>query len=114
MMNLMAPLLGNFSGPQKIREWFGINTESLQRWGGWYLLAEELFDTLIKEKRTSLYWLSSLLQSQDLDWQVYWNRPLIFDLGSQITQVEAEIIKNLSQDHFQEVSIHQKMILGLS
>lgn len=99
MMNLMAPLLAHPMGKTRIREWFSQNPSSLQRWGGWYLLAEELFEVLTEKKRTSMYWLSGFLQSETMEWELFWKRPLIFDLGSQISQVEAELIKNLSQKH---------------
>lgn len=99
MMNLMAPLLAHPLGKTRMREWFSQNPASLQRWGGWYLLAEELFEALSQKKRTSLYWLSGFLQSDSTDWEVFWKRPLIFDLGSQMSQVEAELIKSLGQKH---------------
>lgn len=99
MMNLMIPLLGHPMGKQRIREWFSQNPESLQRWGGWYLLSEELFDQMVENKRASMHWLSGLMQSDQTEWSRFWQKPLIFDLGSQMSQIEADLIKNMSQSH---------------
>lgn len=99
MMDLMSGVFCHPDGGSMMRRWFQENPESLQRWGGWFLLAEEYFSRLLSAKRISLSWISALLQGVDgaKDWSAFWLRPLIFDLGSQLSQAEAEIIRDLSR-----------------
>jgi RecB family exonuclease len=97
MIDLMASVHSHELGAQRMREWFRENPESLQRWGGWFLLSEEFFQLLIEQYYLSPRWCASYLQNQN-DWKNFWNRPLIFDLGSQLSQVEADLIRALSRD----------------
>ncbi|MEZ0391756.1 MAG: PD-(D/E)XK nuclease family protein [Pseudobdellovibrionaceae bacterium] len=97
MMDLMASVHTHSLGAQRIREWFRENPESLQRWGGWFLLSEEMFQKLTEAKTLAPKWAASDLQNKD-NWKSFWDRPLIFDLGSQLSQVEADLIRALSRD----------------
>jgi ATP-dependent helicase/nuclease subunit B len=97
MMDLMASVHSHPHGPTRIREWFQENPESLQRWGGWFLLSEQFFDELLSQKLLAARWAASYLQQQE-SWAAFWKRPLIFDLGSQLSQVEADLIQSLSRD----------------
>ncbi len=98
MMDLMAGVHAHPEGPGKLREWFQENPEGLQRWGGWYLLSERFFQSLSEKNLFSVKWAAAFLQSES-QWKNFWKRPLIFDLGSQMSQVEADLIHNLSR-HF--------------
>lgn len=97
MMDLMASVHSHPQGAQRMREWFNENPESLQRWGGWFLLSEQYFQQLLKQKTLCPRWAAAYLQNQE-EWGAFWNRPLIFDLGSQLTQVEADLIRSLARD----------------
>jgi RecB family exonuclease len=97
MMDVMASVHCHDLGADRLREWFQENPESLQRWGGWFLLSERFCHELLAQNKIAPKWSASFLQNE-FDWQKFWDRPLIFDLGSQISQVEADLIKAMSRD----------------
>ncbi len=97
MMNLMSSVHAHPEGSSRMREWFQENPEALQRWGGWFLLSEQFFQSMTEKKYFSPRWAASFLQSET-GWNAFWKRPLIFDLGSQLSQVEADLIHTLSRD----------------
>lgn len=96
MMDMMAPIHLHENGGQMMRTWFQENPESLQRWGGWFLLSEELFEELIGQKKICNQWIAPLLQAET-SWESFWSRPIIFDLGANLHQAEAELILNLAK-----------------
>lgn len=100
VMDLMHPLYvhqqNSSVGHEQMRSWLYENTDSLQRWGGWYVLAEKYFQQFLQKKIISPRWMAGFLQSQ-LSLEVGWSRPLIFDLGSQLSQTEADLILMLSR-----------------
>jgi RecB family exonuclease len=77
-------------------EWFAANPKAVERWGHWYVLCSELWDWFCERDWILKEWLPGWLLNQDLA-QVQWPRPLIFDLGAQITQVEGQLIDQLSR-----------------
>jgi ATP-dependent helicase/nuclease subunit B len=97
MMDIMASVHCHDLGADRLREWFRENPESLQRWGGWFLLSEKYSQELLEQGKISPKWSASYLQNE-YDWKSLWQRPLIFDLGSQISQVEADLIRAVSRD----------------
>lgn len=100
MMDLMHPLYvhqqNSSVGHEQMRSWLYENTDSLQRWGGWYVLAEKYFQHFLQKKIISPRWMAGFLQSQ-LSLDAGWSRSLIFDLGSQLSQTEADLILMLSR-----------------
>ncbi|PIS10042.1 MAG: hypothetical protein COT73_11575 [Bdellovibrio sp. CG10_big_fil_rev_8_21_14_0_10_47_8] len=100
MMDMMAPVYSHPLGSARLREWLQDNPESLRRWGGWFMLAEELFQELHEKNMVTPQWMAGLLQNQSessSEDQKFWQRPLIFDVGSQLKQVEADLIRSLSR-----------------
>ncbi|MGZ5279339.1 MAG: hypothetical protein ACXWC9_05325, partial [Pseudobdellovibrionaceae bacterium] len=97
MMDVMASVHCHELGADRIREWFQENPESLQRWGGWFLKSEQYCHELLAQNKIAAKWSAAFLQNE-YDWGSFWNRPLIFDLGSQISQVEADLIRALARD----------------
>ncbi len=97
MMDMMASVHCHDLGADRLREWFRENPESLQRWGGWFLLSERFCHELLDQKKLAAKWSAAYLQNE-FGWDRFWDRPLIFDLGSQISQVEADLIRALSRD----------------
>lgn len=97
MMDVMAPIHSHPLGATRIRDWFRENPESLQRWGGWFLLSEQFFQIMTEQNYLAPRWSAAFLQ-EHTDWKPYWNRHLIFDLGSQLNQVEADLIRTLARD----------------
>jgi ATP-dependent helicase/nuclease subunit B len=97
MMDIMASVHCHDLGADRLREWFQENPESLQRWGGWFLLSEKFSQMLLDQKQLSPKWAAAYLQNE-FNWKQFWDRPLIFDLGSQISQVEADLIRAIARD----------------
>jgi ATP-dependent helicase/nuclease subunit B len=79
-------------------EWFQANPESYVRWGHWFELCAEIWRRCQAENLMMVNWLPAVLLSQDLSGLV-WDRELTFDLGPQISQVEGQLIKELSRHH---------------
>lgn len=77
-------------------EWFSSNPQAVARWGHWYVLCSELWDWFVERNWILKEWLPGLLLNFDLE-QIQWPRRLIFDLGAQITQVEGQLIQQLSR-----------------
>lgn len=96
-MNLFAPLYLGEPGTGRMKEWLRENPSSLARWGGWFLITEKYFEELVARKKVCQYWAVSLLQNQ-VQWAQVWKKKIIFDLGLQISHLEAEIIRSLSRD----------------
>lgn len=98
MMDLMNSVFLHPEGGAQLRDWFQDNPESLQRWGGWFLLAEKFFQELMGQNKISSHWaVGYLLYGVEKKWDLFWKRPLIVDLGAQLGKNEAEILLQLSQ-----------------
>lgn len=78
-------------------EWFTANPESYVRWGHWFELCSELWESFQKQNLMLAPWLPGFLLSEDLD-RLKWDKRLIFDLGSQVSQVEGQLIQQLSRN----------------
>lgn len=77
-------------------EWFSANPKAVERWGHWYVLCSELWDWFCERNWILKEWLPGWLLNQDLE-NVQWPRRMFFDLGAQITQVEGQLIHQLSR-----------------
>ncbi|MFN7454656.1 MAG: PD-(D/E)XK nuclease family protein, partial [Pseudobdellovibrionaceae bacterium] len=76
-----------------LAEWLKDNPQSI-RWVGWYDLARELFQGLRQKKFLLRDWFPLYLNQQKFP-KEFWKRPLIFDLGIQLTQAEADLLQKL-------------------
>ncbi len=110
-MNLFYPIVlsdgaGTTSpargGSNQFKDWLRENPTSLAQWGGWYLLAEKYILELLNQKKVCRYWIPGLLQNK-INWDQSWDRPFLFDLGMQISMIEAELILSLS--NFYDVTV---------
>lgn len=77
-------------------QWFRDNPESYVRWGHWFELCAEIWKRCQRENLLMVSWLPAMLLSQDLT-RLTWTKPLTFDLGPQVSQVEGQLIKELSK-----------------
>ncbi|MFK8138082.1 MAG: PD-(D/E)XK nuclease family protein [Bdellovibrionales bacterium] len=85
------------NGNEMMREWFLENTEAFQRWGHWYLLAQEIWEYCLEEKILLPNWISGLLVDRAGDVQIdHWDRKIYIDLGLNIEFQEAEFFAQLS------------------
>jgi RecB family exonuclease len=51
----------------------------------------------LEQNKIAAKWSAAFLQNE-FEWKSFWDRPLIFDLGSQISQVEADLIRAIARD----------------
>lgn len=101
VLNQMQMWMSIFSDPQHeeiMPQWFQDNPESYVRWGHWFELCASIWQRCQQENLMMVNWLPALLLQQDLS-RLVWERALTFDLGPQVSQVEGQLIKELSK-HF--------------
>lgn len=95
-LDLFISVFSHREGPRLLQEWWKQHLPSYQRWGGWTELAYEIHQELQKKQWTSPAWASALLQNET-DFEKFWNRPLIIDLGCQLKRTEVELIHKISR-----------------
>jgi RecB family exonuclease len=87
----LMPILTHHEGAAQMREWFELRPESHNRWGRWYELAQTTWNECLQKGLLSTQWVSGVLVN-DVDFAQIWQRPLVFDLGADLIQVEADVI----------------------
>ncbi|MES2767985.1 MAG: PD-(D/E)XK nuclease family protein [Bdellovibrionota bacterium] len=95
-MQILMPLLSHEQNFEAMKEFFKNSVESFQKWGHWYLLSREIYNSFLDQKMILSTWASSILVNET-DFQDVWNRKLIFDLGAQLQPIESELIQHLSK-----------------
>jgi RecB family exonuclease len=93
-------------------QWFRDNPESYVRWGHWFELCAEIWKRCQRENLLMVSWLPAMLLSQDLT-KITWTKPLTFDLGPQISQVEGQLIQELAKIFTVRVLYPEAPWLGL-
>lgn len=83
---------------QQLMDWFVETNANNQEhpWYKWYLSALFFYQQIILKKIALPQWQASLLLTQDLS-VLNLNRPLVLDLGSEMTSIEMTVFKLLSQ-----------------
>ncbi|MGZ3779389.1 MAG: PD-(D/E)XK nuclease family protein [Pseudobdellovibrionaceae bacterium] len=93
----MSAILFHPVGPERLEEWFETHPEAMNRWKEWFLRARFCALKLLHEHRViTADWITAYLQNFN-ELESVWNFPLIVDLGGEISQVEAEILRVLSR-----------------
>ena len=94
-MAQLMPLLSNANGDEIAKAWFEQKPEAHGRWGRWYSLAQETWTKLMDEGLIAPPWVAGVLVNETNLYRA-WDRPLVFDLGAEMSQVEADLIVGLS------------------
>jgi hypothetical protein len=105
-MDQFAPVIFYPGGADQLRAWFEKNPQSYERWGAWYRLAEQFAPHFLEKGMLAPTWVSSVLLSelsQAAKPEALWSRPLIVDLGCELTQTESDLVQILSRDYEVEV-----------
>jgi RecB family exonuclease len=84
-------------GHERMQEWFLQHPESLSRWGGWYLLSKKYVEQFLSQNRLAPRWVAGLLQNETQLFGAFWQRPLVVDLGSQLSRTEAELFLEIAK-----------------
>lgn len=87
----LMPILSHPQGTEIMAEWFAAHEPSHVRWGRWFDLSTELWRVFLDLGVVAGPWVSGVLINE-LGFEQVWNRPLIFDLGAEMNQVEADLI----------------------
>ncbi len=95
-LHILIPILSHDENSEAIKDFFTKNIESYNKWGHWYLLAKEIFETFKEDKFIIPTWASSILVNED-GFSDVWNRKIIFDLAAQLQPIESELILTLSK-----------------
>ena len=95
-MSQLMPILAHASGDEMIGEWFVENEASQVRWGRWYELSRRLWNEFLSDGFIAPPWIPGVLVNE-IDLESAWQKPLIIDLGAELTQVEADLLIQLSR-----------------
>lgn len=98
-MDQMAPIIFHPQGVAKFNEWLTENNRAMQRLGDWVRLAAAFSNIFISQKKIAPAWITTILAAHLDENKIknIWDRKLIFDLGSDISQSEVDIIKIISK-----------------
>jgi len=91
----LMPVLSHPQSAEMMSEWFSSHPESQMRWSQWFELSTELWQGFLRESWVAAPWVSGVLVNETGFEQV-WKQPLIFDLGAELNQVEADLISVLA------------------
>ncbi len=95
-MQMWTSVFSNPHFEDLMGQWFQENPESYVRWGHWFELCTTIWKRCQDENLLMQSWLPAMLLSQDLN-RLKWEKPLTFDLGPQISQVEGQLIQELAK-----------------
>ena len=94
-LSQMLPLLTHVEGQKVLGAWFSSNKEKYIQWAHWAKLCSDFWDYVKDEKIFYSLWAPALLaENEDFDYQ--WNRKIYFDLSSQLSLLEVELIQRIS------------------
>ncbi len=97
-MQMWVSVFGNEGYKELMAEWFTANPDAYVRWGHWFELCSELWESFHEKNLILAPWLPGVLLNEDLS-ALKWEKNLIFDLGAQISLVEGQLVQQLAQ-HF--------------
>jgi ATP-dependent helicase/nuclease subunit B len=92
----LMPILSHPEGDELIAEWFLDNPASQIRWERWWTLAKKQWSGFLQQGFIAAPWVSGVLINETNLPEV-WTRPLIIDLGAELSAVEAELMTILSR-----------------
>jgi ATP-dependent helicase/nuclease subunit B len=97
-MQDLAPIFYHPQGEEQLNELRFQQSEQIDQWQIWWLRCRAAFSFLDSKNIVGQNWISSYLQCiENLD--RFWSRDLIFDLGGQLSSLEAGHIQTLSKSN---------------
>lgn len=94
-MTQLMPILAHPDGEEMVREWLQGHAESAVRWQRWFDLSLRLWREFLAEGFVAPPWISGVLVNE-ASLSAAWSRPLIVDLGAELSQVEADLLVQMS------------------
>ncbi len=92
----LMPALSHPMGIEMLSEWLEQNEDCRTRWGNWFHLSSQVWSLFLREKFVAAPWTSGVLVNE-LEIDKLWKRNLVIDLGSELSQVESEVLVMLSK-----------------
>lgn len=93
----MAAIVFHPQGTEDLNQWFEQHPQSEQKWKKWYLAARWMVLQLMgQHKVLSQRWIGPVLLA-NIQVENFWDRPLVIDLGAELSKTEAELIRALSR-----------------
>lgn len=80
-----------------MREWFLKNEKAWNNWGHWFEAGLALVQHSLSRGLILAPWAAALLE-HEAEFEKFWSRPLVFDLGAEISIAEARLIQKLSKN----------------
>jgi len=95
VMNEFLPIISHPDSREIMQHWFDDVQSGSCSWRKWFELSEIIWATVSNKKQILVEWAASfLIQAQNFE--VYWNRNLVVDLGPELRSIEAELLQVLS------------------
>ncbi len=94
----LLPLLVQKNGEELLLEWMEEHPESQIRWRSWFELSKRAWDYLRAQGLTPLNMVSGALIEYDVE-ELNWSKHLVFDLGSEISPLEVDLIHRMSKSN---------------
>lgn len=95
-MTQLMPILAHEEGKERLDDWFKKNESAAKRWKHWADLCFELWKNFVGQGFISPAWVCGVLVNET-DFEKVWKRNLIFDLGSEFNQVEADLLNTIKR-----------------
>ncbi len=92
----LMPALSHPMGCEMLEDWLEQNDDCKTRWGHWFKLSAQVWNVFLREKFVAAPWTSGVLVNE-IEMDQLWKRDLIVDLGSELSQVESEVLVMLSK-----------------
>ncbi len=97
-LDQLLPLLVHESGEELLVDWLNDHPQSQIRWRSWYELAKRAWQYLNEMKMIPESMLAAALSATDVE-SAQWSKDFVFDLGSEISPLEVDLIRRLSEKH---------------
>lgn len=94
-INELLPLLCHPDSNEVMANWFDEVVKPRCSWEPWFYLSTSIWETLREKKVLLSNWVSAYL-NQVSNYEQFWNRDLIVDLGPEIRTIEIELFQNLA------------------
>jgi len=95
-LNEFVAVFSHPSGVEIVQDWISQSAALQGKLEPWFSTAGLLFTELVEQGYVSSRWIAPLLSQENLPVLEIWQRPLILDLGAELSQSEIELIQQMA------------------
>lgn len=95
VMDSFSQVFSHSEGYDLVSNWLDENQQAKERWGFWFEAANDFSKVILTSKKLTPTWVAPFL-SNHVGWENGWSRPLIVDLGAELSRAEASLLTTLS------------------